>query len=424
VSFDGGSSLTVLRLCCSFNLQPEYSGFRSRLEQFLPLLNRSTLPITDDEAIDTVLEVLQAEVEKHKDRDEDTVDEAGQPQAPMDNVDNALKILVHNATEEFEEFGFIPRDVYDGVIKLHQTRDRHAVALRDLNYTELPRFVQTFWMSRGPEFPEGVVVVFPRPSTYLGSFDHWAIDFKSIRIARKMVESLLLQEEEHLRELYEDFYRDTDGFNLARWVFEAIVHRMFSDGLKSGPTPRTVPMVPNGCDPLIFSTDPSSSTPDTSLSSFWQPRTGTRTVTRVDFTDRQLDGVTLDNDKYYIPTVDTHPFFDSFTIDMDPRAVVISVFRITISPRNEGPAEGYLQIHKIMRRVRELLEEADCNATVKVTYVLVCPDDGCQYQWRMPVGWNEDTETDDHRGGGSCILVPLPESSRYVFPAKLNHGWM
>jgi len=316
VSFDGGSSLTVLRLCYSFNLQPEYNGFRSRLEQFLPLLNRSTLPITDDEAIDTVLEVLQAEVEKHKDRDEDTVDEAGQPQAPMDNVDNALKILVHNAAEEF---GFIPRDVYDGVLKLHHTRDPHAVALKDLNYTELQGFVQTFWMSRGPEFPEGVVVVFPRPPTYLDRFDGWAIDFKSIRIARKMVELMRLQEEERLREMYEDFYRDTDSFALAGWVFEAIVHRMFSDGLKSGPAPRTAPMVPNGCDPLVFSTDPSSSTPDTSLSSFCQPRTGTRIVTRVDSTDRQLGGVTLDNDKYYIPTVDTHPFFDSFTIDMDPR---------------------------------------------------------------------------------------------------------
>ena len=351
------------------------------------------------------------------------VDEAGQPQAPMDKVDNALKILVRNAVEEF---GFIPRDVYDGVLKLHQTRDRHAVAVKNVNYTELQSFVRTFWMSPGPDFPEGVVVVFPRPSTYLGDFDDWAIDFKSIRIARKVVESMRLQKEERLREMYEDFYRITDRFALAGWVFEAIVHRMFSDGLQLGPTPRTVPMVPNGCDPLVFSADPSSSTPDTFLSSFGQPRTGTRTVARVDFTDRQLGGATLDNDKYYIPTVDTCPFFDSFTIDLDPRTVVISVFRITISPRNanEGSAEGYLQIHKITRRIRKLLKEADCNATVKVVYILVCPDDGCQYQWQMPVGWNKDTETDDHRGDGSCTLVPLPEPSRYVFPAKLNHGWM
>ena len=49
------------------------------------------------------------------DRDVGTVDGTGQPQALMVNVDDALKILVHNATEEF---GFAPRDVYDGVFNL------------------------------------------------------------------------------------------------------------------------------------------------------------------------------------------------------------------------------------------------------------------------------------------------------------------
>ena len=93
---------------------------------------------------------------------------------------------------------------------------------------------------------------------------------------------------------------------------------------------------------------------------------------------------------------------------MDLHTVVISIFRITISQRHEGSAEGYPHIRKIIRRVRKLLKEADCDATVKVESFLVCSDDGSQYQWRMPVGWNEDTEIHDHRGDGFCIRVPVP----------------
>ena len=38
---------------------------------------------------------------------------------------------------------------------------------------------------------------------------------------------------------------------------------------------------------------------------------------RVNFT-YGLSDVTLDNDKYYIPTAANHPSFDSFTINLDP----------------------------------------------------------------------------------------------------------
>jgi len=119
-----GSSLTVLRLRCSLHLLPWYDIFRSRLEQSLPLLDRGKLPATGDgaieglpttgdETIDAVLKVLQAEKTEDRDRmgddigrsatdrDIDMVDGTGQPQAPMGNVDDALKILVYNATQEF-----------------------------------------------------------------------------------------------------------------------------------------------------------------------------------------------------------------------------------------------------------------------------------------------------------------------------------
>lgn len=139
------------------------------------------------------------------------------------------------------------------------------------------------------------------------------------------MESVRLQEDEHLRKLYEYFHL-VESSNLAGWVFEVIVHRVLTDGWRSGPTPQPIRMASNGRVPPVFSIDPSSSTPDTSLS-FELLRAGTRTVTRVSLTDRQPGDVTLDNNKYYIPTAVNDPLFDSFTIILDPHTVVISVFQ-------------------------------------------------------------------------------------------------
>jgi hypothetical protein len=123
-----GSSFTDLRLSCSFCLQPGYNRLRSRLEKRLPLLGSPTLPTTGDRAIDAALGVLQTEAEREKvveaekedhyemahginasstDQHGNLVD-ADKPQAPVENalkIDDALKILVHNATREF---GFAP----------------------------------------------------------------------------------------------------------------------------------------------------------------------------------------------------------------------------------------------------------------------------------------------------------------------------
>ena len=288
----------------------------------------------------------------------------------MDNVKDALEILVHNVTEEFS---FIPRDVYDGIFMSQDTESRlHARGLRRLHPTRLEEIVQSFSDNYGPAFTVShcVAAVFPRPSAHPLNSDDWAIDFKSIRIARQATELMQLQDVERLREMYEFFHEFPETSAFAGWVFEAMVHRMFSDGRQSGPTPQPVRMISDGYDPPVFSTDPPSST---SLSPFGPPRARTRAVTQVNFADRQLSDITFDNRKYYIPTAAAHPLFDSFTIDMDLHMVVISVFRITISKKHEGSAEGYPHIRKIIRRVRKLLKEADSNATVRVEYFLVLP---------------------------------------------------
>jgi len=433
MSFDRSSSLTVLRLCYSLHLHPGYNAFRSELEKSLPLSDALTPSTTDctsttsDNAIDAALEVLRerkkvVEAEKNEnlddmgdgstaqatDWDEGMVDEAGQPLAPVSTVDNALEILVDNA---IEEFGFAPRDVYGGVLEPHNTRHQHANAVKQLDYTELQKTVRFFSQQCGltdSATSHHVIVVFPRPHPTDSLLDHdrWAIDFKSIQIAKKVTESMRLQETECLWEMYQSFHRSSASSALAGWVFEVIVHCLFSGGWQSGPVLQPIRMDHNGSSDFpVFYADPSSTTPDTSSSPL-RPRT--RAVIGVNFTDCQLSDVMLNNGRYYIPTAAIHPLFDSFTIDMDPHTVVITFFRITVSPRNGGLVEGYSHVRKIMRHVHELLKETDSNAAVKFAYILVCPDDESEYQWQMSVGWNKDTETHDHRRDVFCIRVPVP----------------
>ena len=404
------------------------------------------VPTTGEQEIDTALEVLQTareaekvvEAEKNEDREEmgngdragDMIDEVGQPLALVGTVDNALKILVHNATEEF---GFAPRDVYGGVFQLYETRDKHSAAVGELDYTKLQETVRSFSQDHGltTETSHRVVVVFPHPLTSLFNLDRWGIDFKSIRIAREAMKSMQLQEIERLREMYQLFHRIPESSILAGWVFEAIVHRLFSDGWQSGPIPQPIRMdCKDSPGSPVFLTGPSSSTPSTSS----PLRTNTRAVMQVNLASRELSDVTLDNDKYYIPAAANHPLFDSFNIDIilptreNSATGVISVFQTTTSPKHEGSAAGYPHIRKIMSHVRNLLKGRYPNPTVKVVYFLVCPDDESQYRWQMPAGWDKRAARNDHRGECFCIRIPVPglhgtlHSFTPNFSTQLNCG--
>jgi len=55
--------------------------------------------------------------------------------------------------------------------------------------------------------------------------------------------------------------------------------------------------------------------------------------------------------------------------------------------------------------VHQLLKNVGTNATVQVTYFLVCPKDGSKYWWQMPASWKKNTL--NHSGNAFCICVPV-----------------
>ena len=184
------------------------------------------------------------------------VNNAGQLQDPVYEVDNALIILVRNA---IEEFGFAPRDVYDGVLRLPSTRKQHTVAVENLSSSDLKTLVETFSKNRAlTELSHHIVAVYPLPS--LPNIDDWAIDFTSISIGRKVVELVRLEEDKELQHISDFLHKIPEGSTLAGWIFEARAYRILSRGWRSGEFMlQPIPMISNCLDPPTFSNylDPS-----------------------------------------------------------------------------------------------------------------------------------------------------------------------
>ena len=98
-------------------------------------------------------------------------------------ADDALKILIRNATEEF---GFAPRGVYNGVLNPSDTKEEHVNAREGLDWSRLQTLVQTFSRTRELSgLSHHVVAVYPCISG--PKLDRWAITFKSVRIEREVM---------------------------------------------------------------------------------------------------------------------------------------------------------------------------------------------------------------------------------------------
>jgi len=394
-SFNRGLSLTVLRLC-SFRIQRRYNGFRSELQS--RLLDDSAAPCEHQESIDALQEVLQVDeewkkavaTERHRGSTEATVVGGGtQPPAPVDNL---LKILVCNAAGEF---GFAPHDVYEGIFFSRSTKGKHNEALREVDYPKLVTLSKAFHMDcELDEYSHRIIAVSPVRASVRN--DGWTIDFKSSQIAKAVVLSMLLLATERLRGMYDLLHNVPQTSGMAGRIFEAIAHRVLS----GKDVPQSTSMISDKSIPPTFSAT-NTRPPPTS------PRDRARTVTIVDL--RDLSEVMSDSNRYYIPASATNPLFDSSTVALNARqrTAVISICQITTSPKHGESADGYLLIRKIMDRVRELLKHSGENSPrITVNYFLVCPDDGSKHQWKMPSGWDEDNDVNDHTGDAFCIRVP------------------
>jgi hypothetical protein len=184
------------------------------------------------EAINTVLEVLRTKREygvnggagaTTVDQDKDVVDTLGQPLTSEDEVENVLRPLVHIATKEF---GFAPSDVCEAIFSPANIRKQHADAIQKLKYSNLATLVSQFSDYRSlTDVSHCVVALHPIESE--DGDDDWEVDYKSDRIAEKVMGQMKQQEVKLLQENCNTFHRCAEGSTLAEWVLEAIVNPNF-----------------------------------------------------------------------------------------------------------------------------------------------------------------------------------------------------
>ena len=415
-----GSS-TAVRLR-SLSLSPGYNALRTMLEEYLPQLDGLTAPETGDPKVDAILEVLHLEREREKvvaaaekeeeedyprelrddiraptrDQEQMLVDQAEQ-QVPAYRIklEKALAILVRTATEEF---GFIPRDVYNGIVDLPGKRRQHAEAVDGLDYSNLSNLIRAFTYNKELGMTSRCVFVM-FPTENWTTTDDWKIDFKSVRVAELAGEALRRGEDQRIREIYNSIRGLWDGSTLAGRIFEPIAHQVFREGSALQYYPMTSTAA--GVEPPTFST--LTTAPASDLPSF----PGGRVDTTVDFKSK-LSNVTLESNRYYVPAGTNHPLFDSFTIDSISRPVVISVFQMTIASKHQGSAQSYFQIRRLKTHVRKLFKDMGVTPpTIEARYFLVCPEDEVERRWEMPAGWGKG-ERNTHRGKVFYLRVPSP----------------
>lgn len=418
------SLLNILHLH-SLRLQADYVEYRKNLAKALPA--ESTEPSAQDPEITDALRVLQGQKDKTLGSMHDNVGADIVEINQKNEVDDAIELLVQNATEEF---GFAPRDVFDAIFKPRQTRDAHAQALESFDYNDLQLLAKTFRDERALSHHQSRIIAMSPCVEHLSSHDCWRLDFKSIRIAKSAAFALMEKDDQHLSEMFWRLVHFTESVSLAGCVFEAVAHRMLSGRSQSDPRPQVICMHSVDSTSSLFSLNNSSSSSSSSLVPHIPHRVPEsnhpRKGVQIDLGE-SLDHLTLDGDDYYIlnPTID--PLFDSFVISLDhaqPTAF-LSVFKIkrpasAINDTDLTSHRSYDFIRKIKHRIHQLSRQANSNVDlqIKVVYYLICPSDKSvdlepSYEWQMPDGWGRDfvDEVDDHRGDVLCLRVPIDESS-------------
>ncbi|KAJ3510035.1 hypothetical protein NLJ89_g4900 [Agrocybe chaxingu] len=325
---------------------------------------------------------------------------------PVTQLKDALNVLVDDA---IEQYGLAVRDVYSAIFYPKEIADDHRTALDKASYEDLKLIVQQFGDETMAQAMHQIVCIYPSPKTPRdGPRSHWLVDFKSIAIAKKVIARLRRCEGHHLDNIYHTFRVSAQCSVLAGWFFETIAIRKLVAGEIQNMVLAEMWCLSNGQDnaptfEIELSPSSKSSLRLPSVESDSEP---------LEYFDRQQLPEGLRLHCFYIPDASNNPLFDALFIEshMHNAAVhfVLWIFQITIAIIHKGSREGYSSVRRVMQTLLASAKDDNKVATFEVQYVLICPQETKKTSWQLPVGWNDNAKTFDHRGKVYCLQVPIP----------------
>lgn len=104
----------------------------------------------------------------------------GEPATDRERLERALVL------NSIKEFGFAPRDVYEGIFNRKETWNSHHIAVKALTYFQLIELVKDFHVHQRLEGHSHRVVAV-RPIRLSSREDVWEVRFKSRKIAKNVL---------------------------------------------------------------------------------------------------------------------------------------------------------------------------------------------------------------------------------------------
>ncbi|CAA7270214.1 unnamed protein product [Cyclocybe aegerita] len=332
---------------------------------------------------------------------------------PIAELKGAFSILVDDA---IEEYGLAARDIYAAIFAPAELADDHKVVLHKACYEFLKLIVEQLWdeTMAYPEAGDRIFCAYPSPETSTDSpRSLWLLNFKSTRIAKRVMEQLRACAQDRLEELY-TAYRVVPGLSvLVGWFFEALAVRYLicgqlknmdlaemrrpSDGLDNAPT---------------FKIDlPPSSKCRVSLP---MARRSDCILELSEKFNRQTLPTGFRSRCFYIPDASNNPLFDALFVEesTDNTALhfVLWMFQATTGVDHKGLREGYSSAQKVMLALNKSAQAVSKVVRFEIRYVLIFPEDNKRTtaSWHMPEGWTEKLQSLDHREKVYYLDIPIP----------------
>jgi len=232
------------------------------------------------------------------------------------------------------------------------------------------------------------------------------VNFKPLWVAKKLIDLIEVLDDEDIRRQISFFRERPETNDIARYLFEPLVHRMLAGTAKK--CFRVWPLKAMSYEDI--------DQPTVKITAASAPLG--MVFSKIERPVRRFHDLLqcLESGAYYWPSATYHPFFDAFTVEIkDPSDH-------DIAQGASGAGAGYREVRDIVRGLKtQMRDEAPpakarktvdgkgaAAPSVEVRYLLVVPKGGDEgLEWTYPKGWKDCCQRDDHRGKTYCLELPL-----------------